>query len=241
MTDETGTGALVFANSPTLSNPAITTALRLPDGTASAPALTFTNDTDTGLYRGGTDILRLVTAGQDRVTIDASGNIGIGTTNPQYKLQVDSNTVSNNYGASPKIQVANGDIYIKSDSTTATRQVIVDAMNVTGSAVGLGVNPNYVGTLSYSPFEIRTNNQTRMTITNTGNIGDSRVPTPTQLRRYHARRTVTQAPRLGVMPRAAPSLELLSSARSLAGPPTRQQMPPACCVAARGLPCGDRR
>ncbi|GIW68367.1 MAG: hypothetical protein KatS3mg099_315 [Candidatus Parcubacteria bacterium] len=88
ITDETGTGALVFATSPTLSNPAITTALRLPDGSAAAPALTFTNDTDTGLYRGGTDILRFVTAGQERVTISAAGNVGIGTTSPIAKLSV---------------------------------------------------------------------------------------------------------------------------------------------------------
>ena len=45
------------------------------DGSNSAPSLTFTSDTNTGIYRGGTDILKFVTAGTDRLTIDASGVI----------------------------------------------------------------------------------------------------------------------------------------------------------------------
>ena len=33
--------------------------LQLDDGTVSAPALTFNSDTNMGIYRGGTDILKL--------------------------------------------------------------------------------------------------------------------------------------------------------------------------------------
>jgi hypothetical protein len=52
--------------------------LQLDDGTVSAPALTFNSDTNMGIYRGGTDILKFVTAGTDAITIDASQNVGIG-------------------------------------------------------------------------------------------------------------------------------------------------------------------
>ena len=68
--------------------------LQLDDGTVSAPALTFNSDTNMGIYRGGTDILKFVTAGTDRVTIDASGNltipskVSIGTTSATYGLNV---------------------------------------------------------------------------------------------------------------------------------------------------------
>jgi hypothetical protein len=48
--------------------------LQLDDGTVSAPALTFNSDTNMGIYRGGTDILKFVTAGTDAITIDASQN-----------------------------------------------------------------------------------------------------------------------------------------------------------------------
>jgi hypothetical protein len=66
-----------------------TTGSVLPgNGTVSAPAFSFASDTNTGIYRGGTDILKLVTAGADRLTVLANGNIGIGTTNPTKKLEV---------------------------------------------------------------------------------------------------------------------------------------------------------
>ena len=56
--------------------------LQLDDGTVSAPALTFNSDTNMGIYRGGTDILKFVTAGTDRLTIDANGNVGIANSSP---------------------------------------------------------------------------------------------------------------------------------------------------------------
>jgi len=49
--------------------------LQLDDGTVSAPALTFNSDTNMGIYRGGTDILKFVTAGTDAITINASQNV----------------------------------------------------------------------------------------------------------------------------------------------------------------------
>lgn len=56
--------------------------LLLPNGAVGTPAISFSSDTNTGIYRGGTDILKFVTAGTDAITIDASQNVGIGTTSP---------------------------------------------------------------------------------------------------------------------------------------------------------------
>ena len=53
--------------------------LQLDDGTVSAPALTFNSDTNMGIYRGGTDILKFVTAGTDAITINADQNVLVGT------------------------------------------------------------------------------------------------------------------------------------------------------------------
>ena len=61
------------------------------DGAANVPYITFAADTNTGLYRPGADILGFSTAGSERVRIDASGNVGIGTSSPSQPLEVAGN------------------------------------------------------------------------------------------------------------------------------------------------------
>ena len=58
------------------------------DGTVSAPSIKFTGDTNTGIYRGGTDILKFVTAGTDAITIDASQNVGVGIGTADGKVHI---------------------------------------------------------------------------------------------------------------------------------------------------------
>jgi len=64
------------------------------DGTAANPSYTFANNTGTGLFRAGANILGFTTAGLERMRIDASGNVGIGTTGPTYQLQLSTDSAA---------------------------------------------------------------------------------------------------------------------------------------------------
>ena len=58
------------------------------DGSASEPRYTRNNDADTGMFFYGDNKLGISTGGTDRLTIDSSGNVGIGTDSPTNALHV---------------------------------------------------------------------------------------------------------------------------------------------------------
>jgi hypothetical protein len=61
---------------------------RFADGTAAAPAYSFSADTNNGMYRITTDTLGFSTAGSEKLRISSAGNVSIGNTNNTFKLDV---------------------------------------------------------------------------------------------------------------------------------------------------------
>ncbi len=66
--------------------------ISLANGTAGQPALLFGSGPDSGIYRnGGSSNIQFSTAGTNRMSIASDGNVGIGTTTPVQKLDVNGN------------------------------------------------------------------------------------------------------------------------------------------------------
>ena len=74
----------------------VTTRLALPYGTVGSPALRFTGDTDTGVYHSSINSMSLVTGGNDRLRVLASGNVMMGLDSPTMPTIPTANATSTN-------------------------------------------------------------------------------------------------------------------------------------------------
>ncbi len=124
-----------------------TTGISGTDGSASIPAVQGT-DANTGMFFPAADQIAFAEGGTEVMRINASGNVGIGTSSPGYRLDV-------------------------RDAANTTAHVMG---NTSGVRVGASVDTpvagaGYVGTYSNHPLTLGTNNAERARITSDGNVG----------------------------------------------------------------------
>ncbi len=82
-----------LTNKLTVSGTTRTSGLNNSDGTAGSPSYRFTDDIDTGIYKAAADELGFSTNGSEAFRIDASGQVGVGTTTPAAQVDIESTGV----------------------------------------------------------------------------------------------------------------------------------------------------
>jgi hypothetical protein len=60
----------------------------IASGLVTAPSLSIAGDSNTGMYSPGADQIAITTSGVARVSVNASGFTGFGTTSPTYRVEV---------------------------------------------------------------------------------------------------------------------------------------------------------
>jgi hypothetical protein len=142
------------------SNIANGVTINFADGSASTPSITNDGDTYTGMFFPAADTIAFAEGGVESMRIDASGNVGIGTTSPAVRLQAQGSIAAN-------------------DSTTATRRLQLDISSTAGT----------INCANYGTGMMDLNVQGQNVIFNTGLIGiaermrvdsSGRVTTPFQ-------------------------------------------------------------
>ena len=169
-------------------------------GTALAPSIAFAADKNTGIYGTGSDVLALVTAGENRLHITSGGLVGIGTSSPnkllhiyggasdtEIRLQSNSGTEQNAYftlrnsGGKLDIYSVNGDIALnpgnsvaatfKSDGKVGIGTTSPSTLlHLSGSACFLTLNAT---TANSNNIVFQVNSSTKAYIGLAGNLGGS--------------------------------------------------------------------
>lgn len=160
------TGTIATFNSTTGTIPTLvaTTLITTGTGTATAPAISPTGDSNNGLFFPAADTIAATTNGTERVRVDSSGNVGIGTTSPSTKLHIDSASVEQ-YAQFNTTHVNGGYLSFNS-SGTVLGDIGSGKSTVAGTATDFGINARGARNLV-----LGTNNTERLRIDSSGNVG----------------------------------------------------------------------
>ena len=134
-------------------------------GTAAAPSVSI-GTTDNGLYSPGTDQVAVATNGTGRLFVDASGNVGVGTSSVNALLEVNNST-------------AGGEVQRIEGNYDGSGSVILTNWRRAGGSVAAALKYNddssplcmSIGTTTSHEFRIRTADTDAITIDTSQRVG----------------------------------------------------------------------
>ena len=145
---------------------AVTGVTTFSAGSAAAPSITTTGDTNTGIFFPAADTIGFSEGGVESMRIDSSGNLGIGTSSPSYKLDVLAS------GSNPAFRINNATAG-KSSMFMQSNGATVGILGLTGAIKG-DSSTNF-GFFAETGFDIRfyTNGSAteKAIIDTSGNLG----------------------------------------------------------------------
>jgi len=135
--------------------------LTVPTGSAAAPAITTTGDTNTGIFFPAADTIGFAEGGAEVMRIDSSGNVGISTSSAGVKLQISGQSgrtsgLSNPLAYFAAASANNNDAGVVLGSVTGNFPYIAASKLGDGNATNLG---------------FFTNDTERARIDSSGNVG----------------------------------------------------------------------
>jgi hypothetical protein len=128
-------------------------------GSNTAPSITTTGDTNTGIFFPAADTIAFTEGGAEAMRIDSSGNVGIGTTAPSGRLHVSSSGAAIAYIQSTQVA---------GNTNVETRYISTNR--------SWGVGQNIIQTSSIFEIADVTASATRLAIDSSGNVGIGVTP-----------------------------------------------------------------
>jgi len=141
-----------------------TTLVTTGTGTAAAPAIVPTGDTNTGIFFPAADTIAFSEGGTEAMRIDSNGNVGIGTSTSLVRLTVDSGSAAQ-YGRFNSTAANGGYLTIESSGTVHGDIGTAAQLVSGGSATDFGINARGSRNLI-----LGTNNTERLRIDSSGNV-----------------------------------------------------------------------